>query len=1129
MSSAVTGKGVPVKVPNRSIRLSVLRLVRMAVAFVVVAGSLGLATVTATAQSGGSSCPSDGADNYSDVVAGSTHADNIACLKELGIPAEGDTYRPGVDMTRSEMARFMAGVYAAATGSAADVAVHAFTDVAGDPNEEDIARIAGLGITTGTTDTTYSPNDPVIRAHMALFLTRLYKAVAGSDAPAGDTEFTDIAERSAEQQAAIGQIFALGVTTGTTDTTYSPSNNVTREQMASFVARMYRALDALPDPSEAPGAPTGVEVAISGEDGDALDVSWTAPEESGTSDVTSYVVQWKSGDDDYSEDNQSSVDDTSSNFADLTQGDTYTFRVAAVSGDGQGDWSDEASGNPAVAPGLVGELTSTPGNSTLALSWTAPEDDGGSEITGYLVSWRTGRQASADTADVAGDATGYTITGLRNTANYSVWVAAVNAAGTGETASVPVGTANVSVSPTPTAATAPQNVTVSQHPTSPGEGLIVSWTAPADDGGTVLLNYTVENRCGDTSAWGNAQPITPVANKQVQNAAIIDLETGDACEVRVRANSEEFVDSDDDGMHDPTDNADNVKNSPWAEGSGTPVTDPGAPGGVAVVTAHQSLQVTWNAPAADDGGDGGSDVTGYKVIWTAGVPAEATVPAEPRTYTITGLNNQYQYAVTIKAITAVGESDASDPAVNGDPAPVPAAPTNVKAAPPPVVAGEEDDHSGETLVVTWNAPPSNGTGAVTGYVVQYRLSTTFNAEGEVDTLAVAWPADGADTSGVTVDNAKRSATITGLTEGTSYDVRVQADNEDAMVPTSGAGPFGHTSGTPATLPGEIATASTEVETGYTTLTVTWAPPVTGGSDITHYLVRYAQNLSGNEPYSSNIRVNAPLTRTTLTGLAVGVPYVIQIQAVNGIGTGPNTGDGTPGVSTDDLTATGATNLVASAPSSVTAVPKAPEGDYDGDGTMLTVTWSKVTAVNGSGPVASYTVEVFDTDSQSPSWVATEVADPTDTTVDVPNVTAGNTYLVRVRANTTVDGSNGYLLGTVTAAGVPATPGTVRATIDSTTSSTVNVTWDSVPEMELDDTTITGYVVAWFNTSNQVTGSRGAASVSGAGTGEYTITGLNPGQYIVTVQAVNHVGKSVAGMPTGTAGQDDGPPIVPVPE
>ena len=42
---------------------------------------------------------------------------------------------------------------------------------------------------------------------------------------------------------------------------------------------------------------------------------------------------------------------TATNFGTLTQGDTYTFRVAAVSDDGQSDWSDEASGNPAVAPG----------------------------------------------------------------------------------------------------------------------------------------------------------------------------------------------------------------------------------------------------------------------------------------------------------------------------------------------------------------------------------------------------------------------------------------------------------------------------------------------------------------------------------------------------------------------------------------------------------------------------------------------------------------------------------------------------------------------------------------------------------------------------------------------------------
>ena len=267
---------------------------------------------------------------------------------------------------------FMANAYQALTGEEAPIEEHAFTDIADDPNADDIARISpnGLAITTGTTDTTYSPNDPVIRGHMALFLTRLYKAVAGTDAPTGDTEFTDIAERSEEQQVAIGQIFALEVTTGTTDTTYSPSDNVTREQMASFVARMYRALDALPDAAEAPGAPTGVEVAVSGDAGDALDVSWTAPEDSGTSDVTGYVVQQKSGDDDYSEDNQTSVDGTSTNFG-LTKGTTYTFRVAAVSDDGQSDWSDEASGSPGTVPGAVGDFKVTAGaaSGSLVLTW----------------------------------------------------------------------------------------------------------------------------------------------------------------------------------------------------------------------------------------------------------------------------------------------------------------------------------------------------------------------------------------------------------------------------------------------------------------------------------------------------------------------------------------------------------------------------------------------------------------------------------------------------------------------------------------------------------------------------------------------------------------------------------------
>ena len=195
-----------------------------------------------------SSCPSAGADAYADLTDQTNYAyDDSRCLKELGIPVPGNNYRPDDLMTRSEMARFMARTYAIVTGNDAPVVATNFTDISADPNADDIARIFGLEITTGTTPTTYSPNSPVIRGHMALFLARLYKKATGTDAPTADTPFTDISNRSPEQETAIGQIYRLDVTTGTSDTTYSPGDDVTRRQMASFVARIYRVLDAITD------------------------------------------------------------------------------------------------------------------------------------------------------------------------------------------------------------------------------------------------------------------------------------------------------------------------------------------------------------------------------------------------------------------------------------------------------------------------------------------------------------------------------------------------------------------------------------------------------------------------------------------------------------------------------------------------------------------------------------------------------------------------------------------------------------------------------------------------------------------------------------------------------------------
>jgi hypothetical protein len=94
------------------------------------------------------------------------------------------------------------------------------------------------GITQGATATTYEPAGSVPRWQMALFLTRAATEMGVTLGDGSDQGFTDISGESDDIQTAINQIKQLGVTTGTTATTYDPSSNVSKEQMAMFVERL---------------------------------------------------------------------------------------------------------------------------------------------------------------------------------------------------------------------------------------------------------------------------------------------------------------------------------------------------------------------------------------------------------------------------------------------------------------------------------------------------------------------------------------------------------------------------------------------------------------------------------------------------------------------------------------------------------------------------------------------------------------------------------------------------------------------------------------------------------------------------------------------------------------------------
>ena len=125
--------------------------------------------------------------------------------------------------------------YSACPASASTAAA-GFTDT----TSTDVDCIASYGITTGVTATTYEPSSNIPRWQMALYMTRT-ATVAGHTLGSGaDQGFTDIGGYSAAIQTAINQLKQLGVTAGTTATTYSPDDNVSREQMAMFVNRLLR-------------------------------------------------------------------------------------------------------------------------------------------------------------------------------------------------------------------------------------------------------------------------------------------------------------------------------------------------------------------------------------------------------------------------------------------------------------------------------------------------------------------------------------------------------------------------------------------------------------------------------------------------------------------------------------------------------------------------------------------------------------------------------------------------------------------------------------------------------------------------------------------------------------------------
>ena len=187
-------------------------------------------------------CRPDATTSFTD-IAGTTHEASIACIVSYGLASgtSATTYGPGRDVTRGQMATFLANfvdlVGASVTplggGLAGD---RVYSDVAGNTHEDSIYYLTQLGIAQGTSATTFSPNQPVTRGQMATFLVRTMEVLGFP--PPGDAAnaFTD--DDGGTHEASANAVAALGIAQGTAPGIYQPGSYVTRGAMATFLARM---------------------------------------------------------------------------------------------------------------------------------------------------------------------------------------------------------------------------------------------------------------------------------------------------------------------------------------------------------------------------------------------------------------------------------------------------------------------------------------------------------------------------------------------------------------------------------------------------------------------------------------------------------------------------------------------------------------------------------------------------------------------------------------------------------------------------------------------------------------------------------------------------------------------------
>ena len=806
---------------------------------------------------------------------------------------------------------------------------------------------------------------------------------------------------------------------------------------------------------------------------------------------------------------------TTTTISTLTNGTEYTFTVRAVDTSGStavitGLPSSKIA-TPAPVPDPPANLSPTARSQEVALTWTDPDDD-------TIIKYQVSTNGGTNFIDIEGSSaatTTTTVTGLTNGTLYTLAVRAVNGTGPGAAPRVTA----TPLWPAPTGLVAVPN----------NKQVTLQW----DRGDSGITKYHVHAQRNSDDVVVE-QVLAEAGSGTKTTVTVGQIDPNDSTDPPLTNNV----------VHTftvraalGTDPANATFTSLASTVTATPVeAKPGKPTGLTATAGDGEVTLSWDDP--DD-----LTLTGYDYSTDGGVTFTAItgLTEAPTSYTVTGLSNDTEYTLALRAENASGKGPWSDN-VTATPIAVPTAPANFAAT-----RGSD----GGEVALTWDDP---GNVPITGY--QYRQKRGNRAFGDWTDI---------DGSGATTV----SHTVTGLSNGRRHTVELRAVN------ASGEGAASSDTATPRwPAPNLVATPDhTRVHLEWTGVpgakdyilktqgpSVDWTSLI--GLSEPAEKVDDSIGLDPNNPLANGTEYTFTVWSTTAGGTQTSVKAIVKATPVAPpLPAAPTISSATPGdqqvaLSWDDpdnititkyqvrwkvkdsddstytagvdithpnpyatpptppttYTATGLTNGTTytfevragngtgEGPASTVdakpiAIPDAPENlsAAPGDG-QVALSWEKP---SNDATIGNYNYEVS-TDGGD-NYSAIPDSDKETTAHTVMGLTNGTEHMFAVRAEN--DAGKG-LAATVTATpiAVPAAPTALSATAGATE---VALTWDD-PE----DTAITGYQVSIDG--GETFDDTDISENDTDNTLAYTVTGLTNGtEYTFAVRAVNASGVGAA--------------------